>query len=94
MQIKMQHFTCDQKKVEWVNKIVPEEATVAENILCIPVECYKGKGVTHLYECFLTITDPGRKELLDDYQYVTDMDVPLSIVEGLTFYDELNLPSF
>ena len=51
----------------------------------------------HLYECNFILVDPDRKEvlkLLDSYEYVSDMLVSLAIVEGLSRYDEMDLPSF
>ena len=83
-----------RRKKQWVNKVVPTDAV--KNPL-IPVECFKGKGVVHLYECNFIVVDPDRKEelkLLDSYEYVSDMLVSLAIVEGLSRYDEMNLPSF
>ena len=80
-----------------MNKVIPTEATVAGKIHHIPIECYKGKGVVHPYECNFIIVYPVWKEvskLLDNCEYVSDMLVSLSIVEGLSRYDDMNLPSF
>ena len=80
-----------------MNKVIPTEATAVRKIPLIPIECYKGKGVVHPYECSFITVDPDRKEvskLLDNYEYVSDMLVSLSIIEGLSRYDEMNLPLF
>ena len=54
-------------------KTIPKGTSEKEIQTLIEVDCYKGKGNVHLYECNQIIADPDRQDLLENYEFVMDL---------------------
>ena len=83
----------DGEKATHLSKLISEEARSNDQLVINAICRNNDQGQIFLYECNHILVDPDHhSELLANYEFAHEVLVVLPLVEGFSFFRDLNLP--